>query len=289
MDSSRAWIQLHGGTPADLLTLTESQVVVPDLIRSICRLPRYLGHTLGSYAWTVGQHSLLVADILEQWGAPHAVVREGLLHDLPEGVYGDMPTPVRIALEELGGGDAWRALRHGVDVAVRTALGLAIEEHPLVRRADLAALAIERQHLMAPCERDWGLTEPAPPWPRLEPARDVTALATLFETRLTQITDLTSGVPPECEGHGHAPTPDDRASSRRLTDPEWESWTIERAFELVRDLTRERDGARADLALALDQLRTKEPVHERSSTKAPPPDCKPSDVDAGPSRQAVRS
>ncbi len=48
------------------------------------------------------------------------------------------------------------------------------------------------------------------------------------------------------------------ASAHRLSDPEWESATIEFAFAKVRDLTRERDGARADLAsaeIAIDRER----------------------------------
>lgn len=189
MTNATAWVQMHGGQPVDLLAMTREQVVVADLVRSICRLPRYNGHTIGRIAWTVGEHSMLVADLLTSWGCPPPVVREGLLHDLPEGVYGDMPTPVRIALEELGGGDAWRELRRRVDTVVRGELGLALEEHHLVKRADRVALALERQDLMAECERDWHLAEYAPSWPQLHASYDVNEVDAAFMRRLESLTE----------------------------------------------------------------------------------------------------
>lgn len=162
------WVQLKSGKPLDLLTLTVEQVrdAVPDLISSICVLPRYNGHTVSTQPWTVGQHSLLVAQLLGRWGAPPEVVREGLFHDLPEGVYGDWPSPVLRALaqmaREAGCVDVVAAFRARIDAAVRAAVNLPVDEHPLVQRADLVALAIERRDLMAPCDRDWRLPEYAP-------------------------------------------------------------------------------------------------------------------------------
>lgn len=182
------WVQLHSGVPFDLLDPESDQVVIADLVRSICRLPRYSAHTTSVYPWTVGAHSMLVADILTHWCVPVAVIREGLVHDLPEAIYGDMPTPVRIALDALGGGDAWRELRRRVDTVVRAELGLPVREHPLVRRADQVALAIERRDLMASCERDWCLAEYAPVWRKLEPSYDVDAVTRAFGARLAELT-----------------------------------------------------------------------------------------------------
>jgi len=161
------WVHLKSGAALDLLTLTveQARAVVPDLISSICTLPRFNGHTVGQ-PWTVGQHSLLVSRLLERWGAPPEVVREGLFHDLPEGVYGDWPSPVLRALAQMardaGCVDVVAAFRARIDAAVRAAVNLPVDEHPLVRRADLVALAIERRDLMAKCDRDWLLPEYAP-------------------------------------------------------------------------------------------------------------------------------
>ena len=162
------WVQLKSGMPLDLLTMTVEQArdAVPDLISSICALPRYNGHTVGPAPWTVGQHSLLVSRLLERWGAPPEVVREGLLHDLPEGVYGDWTAPVQRALAamaaEAGCINVLATFRASIDAKVRAAVHLPADEHPLVRRADLVALAIERRDVMEYCERDWRLPEYAP-------------------------------------------------------------------------------------------------------------------------------
>lgn len=188
MTAHEPWTQTHSGAAVDLINVSAAQLHIPDLMRSICRLPRYLAHTKGIEPWTVGAHCLLVADILEHLGAPPLVQFGGLVHDLPEAIYGDMPSPVGRALAELGGGEAWAKLRAAVDAAVLTKVdvpGLSIE-HPLVKRADLIALAIERRDLMEACERDWNLPEYAMAWPTLSPTRHASVLVS-YEQRWTRL------------------------------------------------------------------------------------------------------
>lgn len=195
--SGAPWVQLKSGLPFDLLTPTveQARAAVPDLIASICALPRYNAHTLGDHGWTVGQHSLLVAELLTRWGAPPAVVREGLLHDLPEGVYGDISSPVQRAIRALCGEhqtaiNPLTLLRRGVDCVVREAVGLPESEHPHVKRADLVALAIERRDLMAKCERDWCLPEYAPTEVYASPEKYGLGVAAVRKGFLARLVDL---------------------------------------------------------------------------------------------------
>jgi 5'-deoxynucleotidase YfbR-like HD superfamily hydrolase len=157
------WVQTFSGVAFDLLTPRVEDVQINDIAISLSRLARYAGHTRGTAingcGYSVAQHSVLVADLLRTWGADAKLQREGLLHDAAEAYYGDITSPVQRALIRLGGGDALVALKERVDAAVRRALMLTLDEPPLVRRADLVALAIERRWLMAPCERDWNLPE----------------------------------------------------------------------------------------------------------------------------------
>lgn len=184
------WIQTRSGVAFDLLAPAADMVKREDIAHSLSRLARYSGHTIET--WTVAEHSLLVADLLASWGCPAAVVREGLLHDAPETYYGYTVSPVAAAMREILVGaldgvldgmqvtgargdahmlDPLRRLRECVDRVVRAALSLPETETPIVKRADLVALAIERRDLMVPCERDWSLPEYAPrDWPRLVPA-----------------------------------------------------------------------------------------------------------------------
>lgn len=190
------WMQLHCGAPFDLLDPQPDQVVVADLIRSICRMPRYLAHTMGGTPYSVGQHCLLVADLLEEDGAPPVIVREGLLHDLPEGVYGDWPSPVKAAIRDIyhrmnpvaaPGTDPLTVLTRKIDRVVRERVGLPEHEHALAKRADLIALAIERRDLMNRCERDWQLPEFARTTKNVVPEWDRDALEKRFVGRLAAL------------------------------------------------------------------------------------------------------
>lgn len=177
------WVQTHTGIAFDLLNPRAEDVNIDDILHALSRIPRFSGATRGDYGYTVAQHSLLVADLVASWGAPPELVREALLHDASEAYYGDITAPVQRALrvvfrdtvDDLAPAShpsplEWAAnaidplvtLKRSVDAAVRSALGLPAEESPLVRRADLVALAIERRDLMAPCVRDWQLPEFAP-------------------------------------------------------------------------------------------------------------------------------
>lgn len=179
------WIQTHHARAFDLLAPRAEDVDVADIAHALARINRFNGHTAGE-PYSVAHHSMLVADLLASWGAPPAIVREGLLHDAGEAYYGDVtaPTklalrhasravidrhpPVRVVVDELPGDDddALRfpldTLHERIDRVVRAALVLPEHEHPLVKRADLVALAIERRDLFGSCERDWHLGEFAP-------------------------------------------------------------------------------------------------------------------------------
>lgn len=119
-------------------------VHVEDIAHSLSLVCRFGGHTQVHYS--VAQHSLLVARILEYRGAPVEAQLAGLLHDAHEAYIGDVTTPVKTAL-----GAVWRDLEHDVEIVVRQALGVAqalVDWEDLVKHADLVALATERRDLM---------------------------------------------------------------------------------------------------------------------------------------------
>lgn len=161
------WVQTVSGVAFDLLAPRVEDVRVGDIAHSLARLARYSGHTQGDLPWTVGAHSLLCADIVRVWGGDVRLQREALLHDAGEAYYGDLTSPVKrafiervaFAREDIVAQNVVGLLTGPIDRVVREALGLEVTEPALVKRADLVALAIERKLLMAPCERDWALTE----------------------------------------------------------------------------------------------------------------------------------
>jgi len=171
IDHVEPWVETESGVAFDLLTPRAEDVRIEDIAGHLSKINRYAGATVGASGYTVAQHSVHVSRILETWGAPLAVQREGLLHDAPEAYYGDVSSPVQRAMRALlrrfleaeriavRFDDPFTMLRDVVDPVVRAALGLPLEETPLVKRADLVALACERRAIMAPCDRDWRLPE----------------------------------------------------------------------------------------------------------------------------------
>lgn len=193
MSAPEPWVQTVSGIPFDLLAPRVEDVRIADICEQLSKIGRYSGATMGPRAYSVAQHSVLVAAILGVWGEAISVQREGLLHDASEAYYGDITSPVQRAMKQLHGemvdrvidavvrrvtnidvaadliteirdvccDPALVALKKRVDPVVRAALNLPAEESKVVRRADLVALAIERRDVMSECVRDWLLPERA--------------------------------------------------------------------------------------------------------------------------------
>ncbi len=121
-----------------------ADVRIEDIAHALAQICRFGGHTQVHYS--VAQHSLLVARILEKQGAPAEAQLAGLLHDAHEAYIGDLPTPIKAVL-----GETWRDLEADVAATVRKALGVTAAFHDwedLIKHADLVALATERRDLM---------------------------------------------------------------------------------------------------------------------------------------------
>lgn len=75
----------------------EEQIEIEDIAWALSHLCRYTGHTPIFYS--VGHHSLLVADYLKEKYGPHAGYA-GLLHDAAEAYINDLATPLKRHLTE---------------------------------------------------------------------------------------------------------------------------------------------------------------------------------------------
>lgn len=168
---TQPWVQTYTLRAFDLLVPTPETVDAEDIAHALSRINRFSGHTHGE-PYSVAHHSMLVADLLASWGWPAEVVREGLLHDAGEAYYGDLVSPLKMALDEARfdtsegwtAGSQLRFVTAPIDRVVRSALMLPEHETPIVKRADLVALAIERRDLFGGKDepRDWELPERAP-------------------------------------------------------------------------------------------------------------------------------
>lgn len=147
--------QLACGTYVNLLNPPDT-VPVASLIHSVCRMPRFGGHSLRPYS--VGAHSLAVAESVARAG--DGAVKYALIHDLHEALLGDIGTPNKITINKLAGYDLVGQISTAWDECIFRSVKWAPrpEDRRIVKIADTQALRQERELFMARTpDADWGL------------------------------------------------------------------------------------------------------------------------------------
>ncbi|MEY8827293.1 HD domain-containing protein [Sedimentitalea sp. XS_ASV28] len=93
----RAWQRMLSGRRLDLLDPTPVDIEIDDIAHGLAFVARWNGQTIGDFAYSVAEHSLLVEELFVRL-APKVPVKwrlAALLHDAPEYVIGDMISPVK--------------------------------------------------------------------------------------------------------------------------------------------------------------------------------------------------
>ncbi len=109
------------GRRLDLLDPTPVDIEIEDIAHGLAFVARWNGQTVGDYAYSVAEHSLLTETIFNRI-APRAPAKwrlAALLHDAPEYVIGDMISPVKAAV-----GPGYGALDDRLMAAVHLRFGL---------------------------------------------------------------------------------------------------------------------------------------------------------------------
>jgi hypothetical protein len=160
-----SWKQLAHGGFFDFDKPADSQYTVAELAHALARISRYDGSTQGERIYSVAQHCVLASFWgLEDMAAEYrdtlvadAFAMECLAHDAHEAIIGDISSPVKYATPAMS--EAVRALEAIVWPHVAARFRVPVRHHRLVKTVDLRLLATERRDLLAPCARDWCLTE----------------------------------------------------------------------------------------------------------------------------------
>ncbi|WP_375229461.1 HD domain-containing protein [Roseobacter sp. S98] len=118
---TRAWQRMLSGRRLDLLDPTPVDIEIEDIAHGLAFVARWNGQTLGDYAYSVAEHSLLTETIFGRIApkAPPKWRLAALLHDAPEYVIGDMISPVKAAV-----GPGYGALDDRLMAAVHLRFGL---------------------------------------------------------------------------------------------------------------------------------------------------------------------
>lgn len=159
--------QTHSGRAFPLIDPTYHDIYWPDVAYALAHANRYAGN---AGAYSVAQHSILVANVLPEWLRPY-----GILHDAHEFVIGDMTRPTKMALMALGlDMDPFERLRDGIDRAMYYAAGLAWpvsrETREIIKHADLRVTMTEKRDVLTPMsvtDKEW-LHGPEPVEPLTE-------------------------------------------------------------------------------------------------------------------------
>jgi 5'-deoxynucleotidase YfbR-like HD superfamily hydrolase len=96
----RAWQRMLSGRRLDLLDPVPRDIEITDIALGLARVARWNGQTLGSHAFSVAQHALLVETLVHaaDAGTDRRWLLAALLHDAPEYVIGDLISPFKAAL-----------------------------------------------------------------------------------------------------------------------------------------------------------------------------------------------
>lgn len=147
------WIPTIRHRKFDLLNPSPDDVDIEDIAASLSVEPRFTGRW-GAYS--VAQHSFLVS-----YHCRNALA--GLLHDASEAYTGDVPSPLKAAMHELGF-DFNNQIVRKIDAAVAAAFGLnpADFQAPDLKAADFKILATEKRDLLPAATPPWRKSLPKP-------------------------------------------------------------------------------------------------------------------------------
>jgi 5'-deoxynucleotidase YfbR-like HD superfamily hydrolase len=144
MKQPRAWQRMLSGRRLDLLDPTPMDIEIDDIAHGLAFVARWNGQTIGDYAYSVAEHSLLVEQIFARLypQANPAQRLAALLHDAPEYVIGDMISPVKAAV-----GPGYDQLDKRLAAAIHLRFGLpAVPDEKLkkhIKRADRISAYLE--------------------------------------------------------------------------------------------------------------------------------------------------
>ncbi|MCP5267482.1 MAG: phosphohydrolase [Zoogloeaceae bacterium] len=129
------YVSTHLGHRFQPLAPRSEDVVIEDIAHGLAFQCRFNGQT--QHFYSVAQHSLIVASLV-----PKRLALAALLHDAAEAYLGDMVKPLKILFPEFS------RIEASVMAVIGERFGVDGFTDPLIKRADLIALATEKRDLM---------------------------------------------------------------------------------------------------------------------------------------------
>lgn len=137
----------YTGRTFDFANITKDSIYIPDVLHSLPRINRFIGHS--SRPYSVGEHTFLGLVMAETLGYTPLQKLRWFTHDFTEAYVGDCPTPLKKLLP------MFSTIEAKVEDAIVRHLGLepmTEEEELLVKRIDNTMLVLEMRDLTL---HDW--------------------------------------------------------------------------------------------------------------------------------------
>ncbi|MFA4974797.1 MAG: phosphohydrolase [bacterium] len=134
------WMQTYSHEKFWLLHPRPEQISIREIAHALSNICRFYGHT--SEMYSVSQHSVAVS---ENCLPEHALW--GLLHDAHEIFMGDITSPMKETLKQLGAGDVLKVIENRLMAAVAARFNLELPVPADVWYADRVLLATEARDL----------------------------------------------------------------------------------------------------------------------------------------------
>src|SRR5437870_2821161 len=144
MTELRTNILTVSGNYFDYVDVESNVVSVQDIAHGLSNECRFGSQCPRFYS--VAQHSVMVAWIVEALGGDIIEQRQAIMHDASEAFMKDMPTPLKKLLP------GYYEVEARVQKDLMRRLGLSHELSALIKQADLLALGIEKRDLYSNCD-----------------------------------------------------------------------------------------------------------------------------------------
>jgi 5'-deoxynucleotidase YfbR-like HD superfamily hydrolase len=143
------FIETFSGTRFQPLNPVVQDIWIEDIAHALSNQCRFSGHTREFYS--VAEHCVRCAELLEEWGEDESIQFWGLMHDASEAYLVDLATP----LKQSAFGEAYRAAETPLMRAICYRFDMPPTEPERVRFADAVMLATEARDLMPNRPEHW--------------------------------------------------------------------------------------------------------------------------------------
>lgn len=143
------WIQTRTGRKFHLLDTRPEDFDIRDIAHALSNVCRFTGHV--STFYSVGEHSVRVADLIAEWTCSKEVQYAGLMHDATEAYIADVSRPFK----QLPEFKWYRDIEDRLMASLAPAMGVVYPLPWMVKTADEILLGSEARDLMSPVVDGW--------------------------------------------------------------------------------------------------------------------------------------